>query len=792
MNLTKLPPAAARPVDFTKDIKPLFEASCFRCHGLERPKGKFSLVTRESALRGGTEGIDLIPGESAKSPLIHYVAGLVPEMEMPPVDKGTPLTPEQIGLLRAWIDQGVPWETVNLTAQYAPQFSFTPAVRWVTVSGNAQKFQEHQWVRRGFTGGLADFRLAQRLTNGATLLVEGRALTDDYAVTIDLRKPDLGFARFGMEQITRYDNHYGPYYPFPKTGFATQTPSIFKLPDDLQLNVGRAFAELGLTRPDVPQFLLGYEYRFKRGSEATEEWGEVSQRSGGTVVARHIFPARKDVDEDVHILRLEVAHDIAGVQVEDNMRAEFWDLKTERSADTRFPSGQVYPTAFTTTRETQNQVQFANTLHGAKAFNDWMLLSAGYLFTHFNASATLDQKTDDGAGRPAPGKFWSAGNITLDENANVFNVNLLGGPWDGFTAALGLLNEWSQTQGYGTPNYREGDPDGPVNPSQNTMRLVESDMDRMSLEENLMLRYTRIPFTVLFAEARLTQQRIGNNQEQTALGAQATPPDHDFLRDTDETLDWQEYRTGFEVSPWRWMSWHASYKYRRHDNVYHDNIDEQPHGAAGAGYPAFIQSQSTEGGLVDTRLVLRPTPWLRTTFGYRIARTNYRVSTDLDPTLPPELRARGDGLTSGRHDATTYSASATVTPWRRWSVTGTFFYQQSTTHSPDYWEPIVVPYRGDVYSFAVSSTYMLGKNTELNGTYSYARARYGQNNFGAGLPLGIDYDLHGLQAGVSQRVSPNVQAGLQYGYYRYDEPTAGGFNNYIANMVFGTVTIRLP
>ncbi len=65
-------------------------------------------VTRKVELQGGeSHAPDIKPGRSAESPLIHFVAGLDPEMKMPP--KGEALTSEQIGVLRAWIDQGANW-----------------------------------------------------------------------------------------------------------------------------------------------------------------------------------------------------------------------------------------------------------------------------------------------------------------------------------------------------------------------------------------------------------------------------------------------------------------------------------------------------------------------------------------------------------------------------------------------------------------------------------------------------------------------------------------------------------
>ena len=784
-DVSKLPPPASRRIDFAADIKPIFEVSCFRCHGTEKPKSKFSLATREGALKGGDDGIDIIPGDSAKSPLIHYVAGLVPGMEMP--RKGEPLTSGQVSLLRAWIEQGALWEHVDLSAQYAPQFSFTPAVRYVTVSGNARKFQEHQWVRRGFSEGVSDFRLAQKFTTGVSVVVEGRALTDDYKVTLDVRKEDVSFARSGFEQSRKYYDDHGPYFPFRARGFATATPNIFSLDRDLHLDRGKAFVEFGLTLPDWPRAVLGYEFQFRNGSEATEQWGPVTQTTGGKAFTRHIYPARKNIDEDVHVLRLDVSHDIAGAHIEDNMRAEFFDLKTKRANDIDFPAGQAYPAAFTTTRETHNQVQFANTLHGGKSIRDWLFVSAGYLFTQLEADATLNQKTSDGAGRPAAGFAGAATDIVLKESAHVFNANTLLGPWDGFTAALGVQNEWSEQRGFGHQNLADIDPNDPTSVDNAQPRLVASAIDRLIVEENLVLRYTAIPATVLFAEARLRQERSAKFEE--LFG------DHDFLRDTDANINRQEYKTGFEASPWRWASLNASYKHKRHDSHFHDERDEQPistNGPSlnGPGYPAFIRSRATDSDLAEMRLTLRPVTWLKTTLSYQVGLTDYDTVTD--PVHVVGINTPGGHIFAGEYDSATYSANVTVTPARRWYLSTTLSYQESRTRTAANGSLAVAPYRGDTYSVLASSTFVLSERTDLVGSYSFSRARFGQHNFASGLPLGIDYDLHGVQLGVTHRINTNMTTGVQYGFFKYNEPTAHGFNDYTAHMIFGTFTMRLP
>ena len=111
VDVSKIPPAADKKgVTYEADIKPIFEKSCIKCHGSEKQKGKLRLDSLAAALKGGEDGKVIEVGDSAKSMLIHNVAHVGDEdMFMPPVDnkdKIPPLTKEQIGLIRAWIDQG--------------------------------------------------------------------------------------------------------------------------------------------------------------------------------------------------------------------------------------------------------------------------------------------------------------------------------------------------------------------------------------------------------------------------------------------------------------------------------------------------------------------------------------------------------------------------------------------------------------------------------------------------------------------------------------------------------------
>ena len=83
VDLTKLPPPATRPVDFVKDVQPIFANHCYGCHGAKRSEAAFRLDVKEVALAGGELGPAIVPGKSAASLLIHAVSGAKPDLVMP-------------------------------------------------------------------------------------------------------------------------------------------------------------------------------------------------------------------------------------------------------------------------------------------------------------------------------------------------------------------------------------------------------------------------------------------------------------------------------------------------------------------------------------------------------------------------------------------------------------------------------------------------------------------------------------------------------------------------------------
>lgn len=96
--------AAAEPVDYVREIKPVLKERCYACHAALKQKGGLRLDTVELLRTGGDGGTALVSGEPQNSPLFERISDPEPASRMPP--EGHPLKPEQIALIKLWIEQG--------------------------------------------------------------------------------------------------------------------------------------------------------------------------------------------------------------------------------------------------------------------------------------------------------------------------------------------------------------------------------------------------------------------------------------------------------------------------------------------------------------------------------------------------------------------------------------------------------------------------------------------------------------------------------------------------------------
>jgi mono/diheme cytochrome c family protein len=129
--LAAAPLCGAEPVDYTRDIKPIFAAHCTTCHGPTKPKADLRLDLYERIKRGGNSGPAITPGKSGSSLIIQAVMGTNPDVaKMPP--KGERLSAGQVALIKRWIDEGARGparEEASARAGGSTHWSFQPIKR---------------------------------------------------------------------------------------------------------------------------------------------------------------------------------------------------------------------------------------------------------------------------------------------------------------------------------------------------------------------------------------------------------------------------------------------------------------------------------------------------------------------------------------------------------------------------------------------------------------------------------------------------------------------------------------
>ena len=94
-------------VDFRRDVLPLFRQHCYECHGPTKQKRGYRLDRRSVAMRGPTPVI--VPGNSVASRLYHRVLAKSDAFGGMPMPPSGPLKPNQIAVIKSWIDQGAEW-----------------------------------------------------------------------------------------------------------------------------------------------------------------------------------------------------------------------------------------------------------------------------------------------------------------------------------------------------------------------------------------------------------------------------------------------------------------------------------------------------------------------------------------------------------------------------------------------------------------------------------------------------------------------------------------------------------
>lgn len=179
-----------RPVDFERDIVPILEANCFACHNAAINESDLVLEDVAAMLKGGASGPAVVPGDAAKS-LLFRVASRAEEPVMPPLPndvEAKSLTPEQLELLKLWIEEGankgtggaggqMNWQPIPSTLQAIYSVSLTPNGRWAA-AGRANQIEIYDLALNRKVANAVDPQLAAIELDGQPMYPNGAAHRD--------------------------------------------------------------------------------------------------------------------------------------------------------------------------------------------------------------------------------------------------------------------------------------------------------------------------------------------------------------------------------------------------------------------------------------------------------------------------------------------------------------------------------------------------------------------------------------------------------------------------------------
>ncbi|MCG8651537.1 MAG: hypothetical protein MI861_16970, partial [Pirellulales bacterium] len=162
----------SEPVDFAKEIVPLLKKNCLACHHAKEAEGGLNLETHKSLMAGGDSGPAVVAKDVAASLLMTRATG-AEEPLMPPEDNSVgarPFTPEELGLIKLWIDQGAPagqamtaqvidWQPIPESIRTVYALDVSADGRWVA-SGQGNRVVIWDLQSKAEVGRLVDPSLA--------------------------------------------------------------------------------------------------------------------------------------------------------------------------------------------------------------------------------------------------------------------------------------------------------------------------------------------------------------------------------------------------------------------------------------------------------------------------------------------------------------------------------------------------------------------------------------------------------------------------------------------------------
>jgi hypothetical protein len=722
--------------------------------------------------------------------------------------------------LHAGDKEVVKTETAAATEEEEPDFKnwIELGIGGLSVNGDAAQFKQEHRISGDIFGGISDLHLEQAVGKKGQLTIDGHAMFDnhDYDVKLDLSFPGVGYIRGGYTEFRSWYDGNG--------GFSPGNGQFFTPPDqEMELDRGEAWVELGLRMPNLPEITLHYSHLFRDGRKDSTIWGDTTLTGLAVNPTRKIAPAFRDINETRDIFSADILQNFGKTDIGLGMRYEHSEvddrLQLERNAG-QLPPVVAAPGAqrFITDNGRNNLDSFNGHVTAETRFSDSLWFTSAYSYS------TLDSDISGtriiGAGYDS---MYGDPILTLQSNdhgvlnlsgvsqvnEHVANLNLMWLPAKKLTvlAAFRYTREdqdsassfLDSNTAANTAPFTATNPAGGFHQITPVLRSGDTAESFNNFAESLELRYTGIDNWVFYARGEW-EEEDGNVHEHIVA---AGPVDQGSMnKDTDMLM--QKYTVG--------LNWYPTTTLNVSGQYYHKSVDYDNHFISELATPPVVGSERSQRLLsqeldtddVNFRVTWRPKlPPKLGTIAF-VTRYDYVHGTidgmwGISPAGTPGVGLTGTTLAEQQSAVITnhvISESVTWNPCARLYLQGNLSYVLNETDTPADFNlipntsPTVLDFKNDYWTASGAAGFVLDQKTDLRAEYSYYRADNSQNNFLVAQPYGMGATEHTVSASISRQITKNVRLKVQYSYFNYTDQLFGGHNNYEAHSVFSTLQFR--
>ena len=693
----------------------------------------------------------------------------------------------------------------------------------LSTNGDAAQFKQEHRISGDVFGGIEDLHFEQAVGKNGQFTIDGHAIFDnhDYDVRLELSQPGLGYIRGGYTEFRSWYDGNGGF--FPVNGQFFEPPN-----QEMELDRGEAWVELGLRMPKLPEITLRYSHLFRDGQKDSTIWGDTTLTGLTTNPGRKIAPAFRDINETRDIFSLDILQNFGKTDIGLGMRYEHSEvddrLQLERGAG-QLPPVVAAPGAqrFITHRDRNDVDSYNGHITTETRFSDSLWFTTAYSYSTLNSDISgtriIGTGYDSMYGDPIltlqsndHGVLNLSGMSQVDEH--VANLNLMWMPAKNLTllTAFRYTHEEKDSAAtfLDTNTTANVAPFTPTNPMGGFHRVpdpvpraADTSDSYDNFAETLELRYAGIVNWLFYARGDW-EEEDGNVREHEISG----PNDQGSLNKDTELFS-QKYTLGVNWYPSVMLNVAGQYYHKNieYDNDFNSELAVAP--VPGAERNQRLLNQELDTDDVNFRITLHPTlpaklGTLSLVTRYDFVRGTIDGQWAISPTQsgtipnPPSLPS-GTILGSERTAEITnhvFTESITWNPCARLYLQGSFSYVLNETDTPA--DIILTPnttvtvldFKNDYWTASASAGFALDPKTDLHAEYSYYRADNYVNNALVAVPYGMGATEHTVSAGISRQITKNVRLKLQYGYFHYTDETSGGHNNYEAHAVFSSLQFR--